>query len=62
MNSSLIGDLIQTREIEDSVRVPKKCCSKENQALHLDKKSAIIFPAIFSVFNFIYWTYFVFMQ
>ena len=37
----------------------KKCCSKRSRVLELDKNSAVVFPAIFVIFNFVYWTYFV---
>ena len=48
-----------TPELESKVSQTKKCCSKRSRVLELDKNSAIVFPAIFVIFNFVYWTYFV---
>ena len=49
----------QTQELESKVSQTKKCCSKRSRVLELDKNSAVVFPAIFVIFNFVYWTYFV---
>ena len=51
----------QSPHIKESTS-SKNCCSNRSRILQLDKNSAVLFPAIFLVFNLIYWAYFVMIQ
>lgn len=31
----------------------------ENKVVELDRKSSYLFPAVFIIFNLVYWTYFI---